>query len=201
MEKQVPFFQQGSFLSLRSPSSFVSECWDHRVVQQRLVGSVSHLHSTSRNPQITAHPLTRCPRQKLGLKCINGSQCIYFIRPGHTESSCRFGEWNVSALHSPPSLASHSRGKVIIREPELEPSSVSWASVLLQKKSIGWVVRVSCPGPWDQSPTGSPSRPPWSLFREEGGVRKVTKAPLGCSKAEAHICFSQIKHLKCTNAK
>lgn len=48
-----------------------------------------------------------------------------------------FGEWNVSALHSPPSLASHGRGKVIIQEPELGFSSVSWACALLHEKSIG----------------------------------------------------------------
>lgn len=65
----------------------------------------------------------------------------------HREQLQVFGEWNVSALHSPPSLASHARGKVIIQEPELgffwvQLSELSLCSAAEEKH---WEVRGQLP--------------------------------------------------------
>lgn len=59
---------------------------------------------------------------------IKGSKCILFHQARVQAKQLQvFREWNASALHSPPSLALHGRGKIIrLQHTELDPSLLSW---------------------------------------------------------------------------
>lgn len=70
-----------------------------------------------------------------------------FHQAPHTASSCRCLGMDRSALHSPPVLASHGRGKAIIQEPELESSSTSSACALAAEEKHPSGGQVTCQGP------------------------------------------------------